>query len=743
MIHTFGIRHHGPGSAKRLLKALRALEPDCLLVEAPADAEKQLLQITTEGLKPPVSILMYNPKDFAQASYLPFADFSPEWQAIKYALKKDIPIRAMDLPMGIQMMQRENQSMRLQLIKEQDPELQRMILDPLGYMAKIAGYEDSERWWEHTFEQEENDLAVFTGINEMMQALRTTVGHLDKSETLVREAHMRKVLRKAIKEGFENIAVVCGAWHSPAIENWQQYKTSHDNTVLRGLKKIKLTSCWIPWSYDRLAKYSGYGAGVISPAWYDLLFSRRKETTIRWMSRAARLFRKEGFDSSAAHVIEAVRLAESLASMRGLQVPGVEELEDAAVTTFSAGDKQPLQLIQERLVIGDVVGKVPIQLSNIPLQKDFEAQVKKARLTANYKSTETFNKELDFRKETQKRASILLHRLSILGIPWGTLKNLSGRDLGSFKEKWRLKWRPDYAIRIIQASMYGNTVEEAAHHWALEEAKSINDLAPLLDLLDQLQKAELDKAAQALIPMLQEKAAQSRDVLMLMAAVPSLVQILRYGSTRQLDKNSVQELLVALLPRIFIGLPVASRHLEEDLARDIFQQILSMQSSLSLLESKDFIQSWIECLALLQQTADVHPLLLGLSTRMLLENNHFSIDQSAKELQLALSKSEEPAVKALWLEGFLYGSAMLILYQPQLWNILDEWVKALAMEELYEILPLLRRTFTNFSASERQQLLKMAQGTILSTDEATQMEMDDARMDILIPQLVQLLNDNH
>ena len=31
--HIFGVRHHGPGSARALLQALNALEPDIMLIE--------------------------------------------------------------------------------------------------------------------------------------------------------------------------------------------------------------------------------------------------------------------------------------------------------------------------------------------------------------------------------------------------------------------------------------------------------------------------------------------------------------------------------------------------------------------------------------------------------------------------------------------------------------------------------------------------------------------------------------
>ena len=34
-VHLFGIRHHGPGCARSLLRALDELRPDCILIEGP------------------------------------------------------------------------------------------------------------------------------------------------------------------------------------------------------------------------------------------------------------------------------------------------------------------------------------------------------------------------------------------------------------------------------------------------------------------------------------------------------------------------------------------------------------------------------------------------------------------------------------------------------------------------------------------------------------------------------------
>jgi len=92
----------------------------------------------------------------------------------------------------------------------------------------------------------------------------------DDEETLLREAHMRKALRTA-KRAHEKIAVVCGAYHVPALT--AKVKVADDNVLLKQLPKVKTQLTWVPWSHGRLAASSGYGAGVRSPGWYHHLFA--------------------------------------------------------------------------------------------------------------------------------------------------------------------------------------------------------------------------------------------------------------------------------------------------------------------------------------------------------------------------------------------------------------------------------------------------------------------------------------
>src|SRR5262245_50205392 len=97
-VHLLGIRHHGPGCARSLKAALAALAPDIVLVEGPPDADAALPFAANETMQPPVALLVYPPEAPDLAVFYPFAEFSPEWQAIRYAAAQKIPARFIDLP---------------------------------------------------------------------------------------------------------------------------------------------------------------------------------------------------------------------------------------------------------------------------------------------------------------------------------------------------------------------------------------------------------------------------------------------------------------------------------------------------------------------------------------------------------------------------------------------------------------------------------------------------------------------
>ncbi len=713
MHKIYGIRHHGPGSTRALLRALQAQQPDLILIEGPPDADNLIEYVVNPDLKPPVALLLYNPKDLNQAVYYPFAQFSPEWQAMKFALQKDIPVRFMDLPQaihfGLNKAEKENIQIEIKTKKEIPLISKKFLRDPLGEMAKLAGYEDSERWWEVTFEQNEGFEETFDAILEMMQALRNEVGNASPRRELMREAFMRKTIRDALKKGNQNIAVVCGAWHAPVLQNLKAYKTSSDNALLKGLKKIKPKATWIPWSYDRLARQSGYSAGVQSPAWYNLLFAQREEVVQRWMTQAARLLREQNIDISAAHAIEAVRLSETLAAIRALPMPGIQELFEAANTVFGGGDSSRMDLIEKKLIVGDVIGQVPSEIPVIPLQQDLEQRIKKARLTKERNTTEEVEKKLDLRKESNFVASHLLHRLLVLNIPWGRELAVSKYNTGSFSENWQLKWMPEFIIKVIEAGMWGNTVGEAATSFTQKQCNEVNSLSELTSLLGRALKADLKNAIPDLIQKLQNVAAVTKDVFHLMDALYPLVAVQRYGSTRKLDLTIVKDLIQNIIPRICIGLPNACVNVDEEVSQDIFQKLIKSNQAISLLNDEKLLDIWLQSLYKLTHTQQVNGLLKGACSRILFDKKYFDVPAVATQMRYALSKANDRQQAVFWMEGFLHGSGLLLIHNPILWQILDDWIDEIPMDDLMDVLPLLRRTFSKFSTSERQKMLALAQ----------------------------------
>lgn len=215
-IHLLGIRHHGPGSCRNVLEYLQELQPDLILLEGPAEAETLLPCVLNEQMEPPVALLAYQPDQPQNAVFYPFAEFSPEWQTIVYALRNEVPLRFFDLPLVHSMAQ--NQEPHNTTEEQQEEIIPTVYRDPFDYLAEAAGYTDGESWWETTIEHRKDSADVFQAVKEAVTALREELPEHTSPRDQLREAWMRKMIRTAQKENFERIAVVCGAWHVPALE---------------------------------------------------------------------------------------------------------------------------------------------------------------------------------------------------------------------------------------------------------------------------------------------------------------------------------------------------------------------------------------------------------------------------------------------------------------------------------------------------------------------------------------------
>lgn len=743
--HLFGIRHHGPGCARSLVQALQTLQPDCLLVEGPPEANELIALVNAPTMRPPVALLVYHPDQPRQSVFYPFAEYSPEWQALRFAQGQGVSVHFMDLPMQHRFgMEDDDQTLKPNADGEPTTELSPAApdKDPLDWLADAAGYPDGETWWNHLIEERGQGAEVFEAIAEMMTALRQEFpdgGQTSHTQSLglVREAYMRKCMREAQKQGYQRIAVVCGAWHLPALQNLPSAKS--DNELLRGLPKSKAVATWAPWSNRQIGAFSGYGAGVMSPGWYEHIWhTPEAQRGIAWLSRVARLFRQEDLDCSSAHIIEAVRLADTLANMRGRGQAGLDELRDAIRSVICMGDDAGMDLIEKKMVVGDRLGSVPDDAPAVPLLRDLNQLQKTLRLKPQ--ATQELL-DLDLRQDKDLARSQLLHRLRLLEIDWGQLAGQGKSSKGTFHEIWTLQWQAEWIVRLITASRFGNTVESAASNCAVDKAKQATDLSVVSQLIQQVMLAQLPDAIEPVSDALGRLAAVATDVQQLLASVAPLVNIVRYGNVRQTDTRMVSQLLDTLVLRVCLNLSIACQSLDDEAASHMRQHIAQADGALKLLGHDTLYPQWQQSLRGLTQFGLGHGLVSGLASRLLFDQQADDLELTAKRMNLALSPGNDPAAAAAWLEGFLNQSALVLLHDDALWNLVNGWLESLSEAHFVRVIPLLRRSFASFSNAERRQIGERAQqGTQQSHQtQAAQQAWNEQRAQMPVPLLRQLL----
>jgi hypothetical protein len=722
-VHVLGIRHHGPGSARAVATALAELDPEIVLIEGPPELDAVASLATVEGMRPPVAGLVYAVDAPSTANFYPMAVFSPEWVALRWALEHDREVRFLDLPANVS------------LVLEDDDESE-APLDPIKTLAEAAGFDDPERWWEDAVELRYHGLDIFAAVLDAMHTLRE--GHTPDLRTRRREAAMRRVLRAALRSEAGTIAVVCGAWHAPVLVPSEFPTQASDTELLKGLRTTKVAATWVPWTSTRLARMSGYGAGIESPGWYHHLFTAQGDVVTRWLVRVAHLLRREHIDVSSAAVIEAVRLSQALSVLRGRPHPGLAEVLESCQAVLCGGSDVPMRLVARKLLVGDILGRVPSETPMVPLARDLEATRKRLRLKQSAAEQEL---KLDLRTASHLERSKLFHRLLLLEVPWAEPAETS-RTTGTFRESWTLEWKPELEVALIEASGFGTTIESAATAVVAQRTADA-DIAGLSTLVETTLTADLPAALADVLAALDERAARQHDITRLMMAIEPMARVRRYGNVRRADTELVQRVLTGIITRVAVGLPAACTALDEDAAAEVRELVDGVQRGIGLLDQRELRDVWLAALRSVADRFGVPGLITGRAVRLLLDAGLLDVADAGRRLSRQLSLAADATQAAGWLDGFLSGEAALLVHEPELLEIVDQWATGVGAELFDHLLPLLRRTFADFTATERRDIglrvKRIDRGAGASGMRAEDATLDHERAALVVPRILELL----
>ncbi|MER6959409.1 DUF5682 family protein [Streptomyces sp. NPDC000618] len=730
--YLIGVRHHAPSLAAAMPALLDEAKPDVLLVELPAELQEWLPWLGHEATRAPVA-LAAAPADGRGGggpAFYPFADFSPELAAVRWAARHGVPVIACDLPLADRAWG-----------EGREGSAQGESLGLTGALrARLTGRPGDDLW---------DRLVEATAPGSPPEALRRAalltgwalredavaadgVPELD----LRREHWMRCRIAEATAHG-ERAAVIVGAFHAPALTATAATTAEGAAAAVegsgeaggpgrgeRGDSAAPGRTSWvtslIPYAYALLDERSGYPAGIRDPEWQDTVFraagdpAALEEALTRAAVRVCAELRGLGHPSGPADAREITRLASDLARLRGLPAAGRGELVEAVQTVLAQGEPygrgRAVARAMERVLVGTRTGRPAPDAPRSGLAPAVEAEVGTLGLPGpESASGATRDLRLDpLRSDLDRRRELLLRRLTVCGVPYGEPKEVVGAGgAEALTSRWEVRWTPATAAMLTAAGVRGVTAAQAAEGVLRERRRAERDAggstaAQVLQGLAEAAECGLPALTQERLDDVAEVLPQAGTLPELLAGL-ALSDRLRAGHVPGLGSDedraaraaAVAELLTAAAVRQVDGLTGA-----EDPA--------DAHALLELAHRADLLGGVRLTEALARLAAEGSPLMRGAAgaVRVLLgqEDARAFGDRVASWVDGAVDPDSRSALTAR-LSGLLTAAGPLLeAAAPALEPLLGR-VSELPDREFLDRLPALRGGFETLSPAARDRLL--------------------------------------
>ncbi|WP_239165851.1 DUF5682 family protein [Catellatospora citrea] len=450
-----GVRHHSPALSVVLPDLLDRYAPEALLLELPPELGHWLPWLADPDTTAPVALA--GAVGDAGLAFYPFADFSPELAAVRWAHRHGVPVVPCDLPLADRAWHEREQPAA-------GPAGQRLSL--ASALKGAATGRADEDMWDRMVEARApgaDPEAVRRAALLVGWALRRDAETGDGVSTLDlrREAYMRGCLAE---HAGKRVAMLVGAFHAPALR-----EAGSVNPAAAGAKVV---TSLVPYTFGLLDARSGYPAGIRDPQWQQsVLAAAGDPAQVEAAALAAVVavcakVRAAGHPAGPAEAREAVRLAVDLARLRGLPAPGrgelVEALQSVLVHGEVLGRGRVVATAMEHVLVGDRRGRLApgTPRSGLgPAVRDLLAVLRLPGPGDAAKDTrlDPLRSDLDRRRETT------LQRLAACGVAYAEPVAGDGGAGGvdAITTRWRLQWTPHTEAGIEVAGLRGVTLEQA------------------------------------------------------------------------------------------------------------------------------------------------------------------------------------------------------------------------------------------------------------------------------------------
>ncbi|MFB7463480.1 DUF5682 family protein [Streptomyces sp. NPDC056224] len=488
--YLLGVRHHSPALAAVVPALLDASGADVVCVELPADFQPWLEHLADPETVAPVALA--GTGGDGRLAFYPFADFSPELAAIRWARGSGAAVLCCDLPLSDRGWTAPDgaPARDTALVPAPGATLPAgRAAGPAASPAERAGRtfgdgltaagtgRDGDDLWDRAVEvlapgcSPESVRRAALGVGWALRQDAPAVPETD----LAREAHMRDVIASAIARG-HRVAAVIGAFHAPALlgpGTAPGPRSGGTGTGTDVRDADRTVTSFVPYSFDLLDSRSGYPAGIRDPLWQQAVLraagdpGRLRDEASVAVTGLCRELRRAGHTAGTGEAAETLRLACDLAALRGLPAPGRGELLEAVGTVLGQGEPlgrgRALARALEAVLVGTARGRITPHAPRSGLGPSVEAELAQLRLPApddpapREVRLDPLCSDLDGRRE------VLLQRLLVCGASYGEPLTVAATGDGSaLGTKWRLSWTPSVPARLDLAGVRGVTAAQAA-----------------------------------------------------------------------------------------------------------------------------------------------------------------------------------------------------------------------------------------------------------------------------------------
>jgi hypothetical protein len=709
----FPVRHHSPACAWHVSRLVRRMRPDALLIEGPRDASPLVPLLVHAETRTPVAIyttyVERRPDELPDrhAAYYPLCDYSPELAAIRAGAELGVPASFVDLTFA------EAIRARGQPWPTRGESLQSERLLTHGhFLAEIcgrAGARDADDLWDTLYEVDYEGLSTEQFMSNVLTYC--TLARLSYSEAqlaaegcLAREAAMAAAIERT--EG--RALVVTGGFHTVALPHTKGHLPPPVPIRPEDAQVVLMR-----YGFEQLDRLNGYASGMPSPEFYQRHWEGRDVAEL--LVELARQCREKNLPVSTADAVAALAQVRNLAALRRHPRPSREDWLDGVRSVFIKGaddaEGLPVLALARKLLAGDRVGSVPPEAGLPPLVHDFRQTASRLRLKLD--SVDATETTLDlYRKQGHRQTSRFLHRLAFLEVPFARWVRgpdfVRGERLERIQEVWNYHWSPQTESTLIERSLYGSTVEEAAinrllEHFAKAEQAGQGRRADVAtELVLHACRMGLHRHTQDLLRRLHGLIAEDSAFD---SVVQALENLLLLGVSREpLEAHhltGIDELAAAAHDRACYLLPDLAQASQEDEPKLLDALNGFYQAVRTLGDTAERQQLRWEGLEQLAEAGQGLASLRGAATGLLHGDGRWSDDDLVRRLRGHLLGSKGNGSEATdFLRGLLRAARHVLWQVPGVLDAINKLLKHWSEDEFVKLLPMLRLGLSDLTPQE-------------------------------------------